>query len=185
MDEGLYKFESVLMMHGQNQDAQTWLLDYFVGLPLPLQLANNGYTVYMGNSRGTKYSSVNTNVADQTSEAYWDFDFTDMGTKDVPAFLHTIFTLNNFHWNNDTAGVEWNMTHFIGYDTGNMQYFYALTQFSDTFLSQVDHFLAYAPCVYKDISNGLTNVTFAQGVGLYRSLGVYAVNGPNWETDLV
>ena len=44
----------------------------------------------MGNNRGTKYSSVNKKTPDTTSEAYWNFDFTDMGLYDVPAFIHTI-----------------------------------------------------------------------------------------------
>lgn len=76
-------------MHGQGQDAETWLKDYFVGEPLPLKLIDQGYWVWMGNNRGTKYSK-NLNVADPTSAAYWDFDFTDMGLFDVPAIIHSI-----------------------------------------------------------------------------------------------
>ena len=62
---------------------------YFVGQPLPLNLVDDGNTVYMLNNRGTKFSQ-NTNVADQTSEAYWNFDFTDRGVYDLPAILHSI-----------------------------------------------------------------------------------------------
>ena len=77
------------MMHGQGQDAETWLTGYFVGTPLPLKLVDQGYIVYMGNNRGTKFSD-NTLVKSKASEAYWNFDFTDMGESDLPAFLHTI-----------------------------------------------------------------------------------------------
>ena len=70
---------------------------YFGGLPLPLKLVDLGYVVYMANNRGTKYS-VNTRVADNASEEYWDFDFTDMGMYDVPAFTHTIFELSHSLW---------------------------------------------------------------------------------------
>jgi len=48
----------------------------------------------------------------------------------------------------------------------------------------VKNFLAFAPCVFKDIDEGHTQVEFAKGVGRYRYLGVYAVNGPKWEADL-
>ena len=45
-------------------------------------------------------------------------------------------------------------------------------------------FVAYAPCVFKDISDGNEPVEFSKGIGRYRYLGVYSVNGPNWATDL-
>ena len=52
-------------------------------------LVDDGYTVYMGNNRGTKFSK-NLQREDTSSEEYWDFDFTDMGTKDLPAIIHSI-----------------------------------------------------------------------------------------------
>ena len=83
-------------MHGMKQDAESWLTGYFVGTPLPLKLADQGYVVFMANSRGTKYSQTNLNISDQTSEAYWDFDFTDMGVKDLTALVHTIKSFSEF-----------------------------------------------------------------------------------------
>ena len=77
-------------MHGQGRDAEAWFTSYFVGKPLPLQLVDEGYTVYLGNNRGSKYGSVNDDISDQTSEAYWNFDFTDMGLYDLPAITHSI-----------------------------------------------------------------------------------------------
>lgn len=60
--------QNVLMMHGMQQDAESWLTGYFVGNPMPLQLVDAGYTVYMANARATKYSSKNANIADRASE---------------------------------------------------------------------------------------------------------------------
>ena len=54
----------VLMMHGQGQDCEAWFSSYFVGKPLPLQLVDKGYTVYLGNNRGSKYGNVNTHNSD-------------------------------------------------------------------------------------------------------------------------
>lgn len=51
-------------------------------------------------------------------------------------------------------------------------------------MSSVSSFLAFAPCVFKDIDEGNTPVEFSKGVGRYRYLGIYAVNGPNWDNDL-
>lgn len=72
--------QNLLLMHGMGQDAETWLTGYFVGKPLPLKLADKGYRVFMGNNRGTKFSAKNFQESDRTSEAYWNFDFTDFGT---------------------------------------------------------------------------------------------------------
>ena len=41
-----------------------------------------------------------------------------------------------------------------------------------------------APCVLPADRQTSTDNEFAKGVGAYRDLGVYAVNGPNWDRDL-
>ena len=76
-------------MHGMGQDAESWVRGYFVGTPMPLKLVDLGYSVFMGNNRGTKFSK-NLKVEDQGSEEYWDFDFREMGTEDLPAIMHSI-----------------------------------------------------------------------------------------------
>ena len=46
----------VFVQHGLGSDAATWLWSYTSGVPLPLQLYDQGFDVFMGNSRGTYYS---------------------------------------------------------------------------------------------------------------------------------
>jgi len=105
-------------------------------------------------------------VSDKTSEAYWNFDFTDMGVKDLPAFFHTI---------NVVAPAPLQV---IGYDIGNMQMFYGLIQLEKFYFGgNISSFIAMAPCV-------LPEPQAYEGVFDFRALGVYAVNGPNWKTDL-
>ena len=43
-------------MHGDTSDAAAWLGYYYDAKPMPLQLADAGYDVYMANNRGTWYS---------------------------------------------------------------------------------------------------------------------------------
>ena len=165
--------KSVLMVPDSGMDAETMLQGYFVGSPLPLKLAATGYTVYMANNRGTKYSSVNLDVADMASEQYWDFDFTDMGVYDLPAIIHSIKQFDG------------QSLRMIAYGKGNMQMFYGLTQLEDFYYSgNISSYVAMAPCVLPvDDAKNFPN-TYAEGVGAFRDLGVYAINGPNWEQDL-
>ena len=59
-------------------------------LPYHLGIAEAGYDVWLGNSRGTRYSNFNLNVADSSSSEYWDFTWADMGQYDAPAFIKAI-----------------------------------------------------------------------------------------------
>ena len=172
------------MMHGQGQDAESWLTGYFVGTPLPLKLVEEGYTVYMANNRGTKFSK-NLQHEDDASEAYWDFDFTDMGTKDLPAIVHSIGAIKALNSTAPELGTKHNVTlSYIGYDMGNMQMFYGLTQLEKFFFNEtVTRFIALAPCVLPNYQSN-TLLDYKSSVGAYRSLGVYAINGPNWTNDL-
>ena len=45
----------IVIMNGMGSDSETWL-GRSVGVPMPLQLYDYGYDVYMANNRGTKYS---------------------------------------------------------------------------------------------------------------------------------
>ena len=63
--------------------------------------------------------------------------------------------------------------------------FYGLSQLDAYYFSgQISTFIAMAPCVLPADQVTSVSNSFAEGVGAYRGLGVYAVNGPNWESDL-
>jgi len=47
---------SILAMHGHSQDGTRWLTNYEDGLPFHINLVMEGYTVWIGNNRGTEYS---------------------------------------------------------------------------------------------------------------------------------
>lgn len=99
---------SVLFQHGLTMDAAGWLESTRAAqpegsteLPTFLRLADDGYDVWMGNSRATNYSRVNANFpyADdisyyqyyvQQNKAKYDTDWADVGKSDVPAMLDKI-----------------------------------------------------------------------------------------------
>lgn len=55
-------------------------------------LARAGYDVWLGNNRGNTYSTGHISL-DPNSKEYWQHDWEDMGTKDVPAFIETIVNI--------------------------------------------------------------------------------------------
>ena len=68
-------------------------------------LARAGYDVWLGNNRGSIYSS---HVTKKTTEReFWDFYQEDMGLKDVPAFIEFIL---------ETTGLE--KISYIGHSEG-------------------------------------------------------------------
>ena len=97
--------KSVLFQHGLTMDAESWLQSTRDALPagstdIPafLTLADEGYDVWMGNNRGTKYSNENANYpyADDIlyqkaylvqNRAKYDFSWAEMGKYDLPAMF--------------------------------------------------------------------------------------------------
>ena len=107
----------VFFMHGLGMDASNWVTrqaDYDE-VPVAIKLVDQGYDVWMGNNRGTRYSNVNSSYnimfpsadfnpgkvrdeKDHKLRMLWgeqnrikyDFSFYEMGQFDVPAFLDKI-----------------------------------------------------------------------------------------------
>jgi len=79
---------AVLMMHGVFVNAGSWVAN----LPfndLAFMLHDAGWDVWMGNFRGTVYSTFNTNYTQKQRE-YWDFSWIEMAKYDVPACIDYI-----------------------------------------------------------------------------------------------
>jgi lysosomal acid lipase/cholesteryl ester hydrolase len=65
--------------------ADCWIINY--ANVAPAFVAHNaGYDIWLGNSRGNKYSMEHTSY-NVKKEDYWQFDWEDMGDKDIPAAI--------------------------------------------------------------------------------------------------
>lgn len=58
------------------------------------QLANNGYDVWLGNTRGTEFSKKHQTLASNSAE-FWDFSFHEIAKYDLPAIIDKILTNTN------------------------------------------------------------------------------------------
>ena len=123
----------------------------------------------MGNNRGTKYSAVNRNISDKTDPEYWDYDWGCMGLYDTPAFINKIVEITD----------QPKVTH-IGYEQGNTQVLYGLAKEKD-YSRKLNKIIALAPCLYQKVQGLVT--PYEDGIGGFRSRGIYGVNGPNWADD--
>ena len=76
---------AVLLQHGLFSSDDTWISNFASKAPA-FVFANNGYDVWLGNSRGNKYSRIPGRLdPDSQKKEYFDYSFQDLGEYDLPA----------------------------------------------------------------------------------------------------
>lgn len=103
---------------------------------LAFELANQGYDVWMGNSRGSTYSLNHTNLNYKTDWKYWDFSFHEIGLYDLPASLNYVL-----------ARRQRKSLAYIGHSQGNLAMF-ILQSFHPEWANKVKPFVAMAPIAF-------------------------------------
>ena len=78
------------MIHGAFGTGYGMLEGLYTGRGLPNLLIERGYEVWLGNNRGTPYSNYNIKDDTWSEKERWDFDWSDMGQYDIPAFVDKI-----------------------------------------------------------------------------------------------
>ncbi|KAK1568800.1 hypothetical protein Q3G72_028924 [Acer saccharum] len=104
----------VLLQHGLLMDAITWLL-LPPELSLAFLLADNGYDVWLANTRGTKYSRGHVSLSPDDS-VYWDWTWDELVAYDLPATVQYV---------HDQTGQK---LHYVGHSLGTL---IALASFSE------------------------------------------------------
>jgi len=104
-----------------------------------IQLYNQGYDVWLTNSRGNTYSTNHSTLDPYWNRKYWNFSWSDMGRFDVPANIRYIL---------DQTGKK-DLT-FVGWSQGTSQFFVSMTDASvKSYVEEkVNLFVALAPVTW-------------------------------------
>lgn len=129
----------VLLVHGLMQDSESFLCGGSTSVAS--SLVNAGYDVWIGNNRGTKYSSNHLEYH-RGQEDYWDYSIDDLATYDVPAMIEYVLQATNS-----------SQLAYVGFSQGSTQGFASI--FSQPILqSQISLFIALSPALK---SSGLSS----------------------------
>lgn len=124
--------KAVLLQHGILDSADCWISHNPTVAPA-FQVARAGYDVWLGNSRGNKYSHQHTNPKISNKD-YWSFSFAEMGEHDLPAVITYIRKV--------TAQQK---IAYIGHSQGTSEMYYALATNEDFFADKISVFIALGP----------------------------------------
>ena len=109
---------AVFLQHGVLDTAACWIMHYAALAPA-FRLVNEGYDVWLGNQRGSKYSIGHTTLSTESKE-YWQFSFTEMGEYDAKAMVeHALMESGHTKLT------------FVGHSQGTSQMFYAAAAHPD------------------------------------------------------
>lgn len=134
----------VLLQHGIEDSSIQWVINS-PEKALGFVLSRAGYDVWLGNNRGNMMSRGHVNLTAKQKE-YWDFDFEEMGTQDVPAFIN--FILNKTEGKNKIG----KLAAYVGHSEGTSQFFIGSSLMPEFYKEKVNLFVALAPIVRLDHS---------------------------------
>ncbi|KAM7532671.1 hypothetical protein Aperf_G00000130057 [Anoplocephala perfoliata] len=129
------KFKRVaLLQHGLMDSAHAWI-NNLANESLGFILADAGFDVWLGNSRGSTYSQRHARL-DPSKSAFWEFSWDEMSKYDLPAVIG--FILNE---------TEVNKIYYVGHSQGAQ---IALARFNvdQALRERVVAFVALAPVAY-------------------------------------
>lgn len=98
-------------------------------------LSDLGYDVWMGNSRGNRYSKNHTSLNSDYQE-FWDFTFHEMGKYDLPANIDYILSKTGYE-----------QVHYIGHSQGTA-IFWVLCSEQPAYTQKITSMHALAPIAY-------------------------------------
>ncbi|XP_025198770.1 lipase 3-like isoform X2 [Melanaphis sacchari] len=100
----------ILIHHGILGTSADWVLAG-ADMSLPMQLADDGYDVWMANCRGNTYSRKHISMT-YKQKSFWNFSLHEVGKYDIPATIDYILLKSNTQ-----------QLHYIGYSMGSCVFF--------------------------------------------------------------
>ncbi|EZA49940.1 Lipase, partial [Ooceraea biroi] len=131
----------VLVMHGLLGCSADWLLPG-KNRSIGFLLADNGYDVWLGNSRGTTNSKNHTTFSIESAQ-FWDFSWHEMGVFDMPAMIDYIL-----------AQTGEKQLFYIGFSQGTTQ-FWVLMSLQPQYNKKIKLMSALAPVAYLGHLDGI------------------------------
>lgn len=104
-------------------------------------LANKGYDIWLGNSRGNKHSRKHVKYNPDKDKEFWEFSFQHMADYDLPAFFKYVYNHTN------------QKPHYIGHSQGTVQMFIALAKRNSVVEAYMDKYFAFGPVAYLKNTN--------------------------------
>ncbi|XP_059172409.1 gastric triacylglycerol lipase-like [Physella acuta] len=122
-------------------------------------LADAGADVWIGNSRGTIYSTNHTHL-DPKEDAFWEFSWDEMAKYDLPAMIYFILA---------KTGVD--QVYYVGHSQGTTIGFAEFGE-NQELASHIKHFIAMAPVaqVWNTESPIKLLAPFAKDIGVFLTL---------------
>jgi lysosomal acid lipase/cholesteryl ester hydrolase len=105
----------VFLMHGMLSSSA----DYVIMGPqtsLAYMLSDLGYDVWMGNSRGNRYSNTHISLNNET-QAYWDFSWHEIAVQDLPSMIDYTLTYTGQ-----------SKLHYVGHSMGTTVYIVLISE---------------------------------------------------------
>uniref|UniRef100_B5DUQ2 Uncharacterized protein, isoform F n=1 Tax=Drosophila pseudoobscura pseudoobscura TaxID=46245 RepID=B5DUQ2_DROPS len=126
--------QPILLVHGLMSSSAAWVM-LGPSNGLAYILFQQGYDVWMLNTRGNIYSKEHTKKG-ITMKEYWDFSFHDIGTIDVPSSIDLILERTHFH-----------QIQYIGHSQGSTVFFVMCSELPE-YSGKVKLMQALSPTVY-------------------------------------
>lgn len=140
----------VLLWHGFMMCSEVWVCHTDINLSLAFSLADAGYDVWLGNTRGNKYSCKHRKYK-TTEEGFWNFSMDHLALYDLPDAVDYILNVT-----------EQPSLTYIGFSQGTAQGFSSLA-INPQLNKKINLFIALAPAAKP---KGLTNSLVASIIGL-------------------
>ena len=176
----------ILFQHGTGQDGTGFLQmganELNPGTAMPIQFADLGYDVYIGNNRGTEYSRGHTDL-DSPAEnpaVYWDFT--------IDGFALDLLAQSKAMTENADSGKGW----YVGYSQGTIQALVALSKYEAVVNAYINRVVLLAPC-FGYLASGASkssttgNELYSAGYikNALNGIGIYASGDTTtWEADV-